>query len=142
MSEPEQHTEEEWLNNQWKAKIKGEDDASKTSTDEEELQKHDIPLPEPTLTSLASGLAAQAMVSMGIFPNPATGKSCMLLNQAKHLIDTVEMLQEKTKGNQTPEETKTFENMLHELRMIFVAAQNEKSRREQGDSNPSDSSTD
>ena len=135
MSEPEKHVEEEWLNDQWKAKARdegqgGEDGNDETSDfDEKELQKHDVPLPEPNLISLASGLATQAMVSMGAFPNPMTGKTCMLLNQAKHLIDTVELLFEKTKGNQTPEEAKTLENVLHELRMIFVAAQNEKNRR-------------
>lgn len=132
MSEPEQHVKQEWLNEQWKAKVQGEgEDTEKSVFDEKELQKHDVPLPAPTLLSLASGLATQAMVSMGAFPNPATGRSCMLLNQAKHLVDTVEMLLEKTKGNQTPEEAKTLENLLHELRMIFVAAQNEKKRRDQ-----------
>ncbi|MDR1959743.1 MAG: DUF1844 domain-containing protein [Planctomycetaceae bacterium] len=122
---------EEWLNDQWKSQVKGDEphDESPQIPDEKELQKHDVPLPAPTLISLASGIAAQAMVSMGVFPNPMLGKPCMLLNQAKHLVDTVEMLFEKTKGNQTSEETKTLENVLHELRMLFVAAQNEKNRR-------------
>ena len=89
---------------------------------EEEIQRHDVPLPPPTLVTLTSGLAAQAMVSLGVFPNPATGKSIMLLNQAAHLIDTINLLHEKTKGNRTDEETRTLENVLHELRMIFLAS--------------------
>jgi hypothetical protein len=40
------------------------------------------------------------------------------------------MLSEKTSGNQTPEESKAFEHILHELRMIYVAAQNEKAKRD------------
>ena len=99
------------------------------SLTEEELQSHDVPLPPPTLVTLASGLAAQAMVSLGVFPNPATGKSVMLLNQAAHLIDMIDLLYKKTTGNRTDEETKTLENALHELRMIYLAAQNEKSKR-------------
>jgi len=89
----------------------------------------DIPLPEPSLLTLVSGLAAQAMVSLGVFPNPIDGEMRILLHQGKHFIDTVAMLSEKTSGNQTPEETKTLENVLHELRMVYVAAQNEQERR-------------
>lgn len=90
----------------------------------------DVPLPDPTLLSLASGLAAQAMISLGVFPNPVDGSVNILIHQGKHLIDTVALLDEKTRGNQTEEETKTFANLLHELRMIFVAAQNEVQRRQ------------
>jgi len=97
---------------------------------DEEIQRHDVPLPPPTLVTLASGLAAQAMVSLGVFPNPATGKTVMLLHQASHLIDTVQLLYDKTTGNRSGEETRTLENVLHELRMVFLAAQQEKSKRD------------
>ena len=90
----------------------------------------DMPLPEPSLLTLASGLAAQAMVSLGVFPNPIDGQTRILLHQGKHFIDTIAILSEKTSGNQTPEETKTLENVLHELRMIYLAAQDEKQRQE------------
>lgn len=99
-------------------------------------EPQDVPLPDPTLLSLVSGLAAQAMISMGIFPNPASGKVSMLLNQAQHLIGTIAMLDEKTKGNQSDEETKTISNALHELRMIFVAAQKEKVRQDAESNSP------
>ena len=89
-----------------------------------------MPLPEPSLLTLVSGLAAQAMMSLGIFPNPIDGQTRILLHQGKHFIDTIAVLFEKTSGNLTPEETQTFENILHELRVIYVAAQNEKSKRE------------
>ena len=90
----------------------------------------DMPLPEPSLLTLVSGLAAQAMMSLGIFPNPIDGQTRILLHQGKHFIDTIAMLSERTSGNQTPEEVKTLENILHELRMIYMAAQNEKQNRE------------
>ena len=90
----------------------------------------DVPLPEPTLLTLASGLAAQAMVSLGVFPNPIDGQTRIMLHQGKHFIDTITMLFEKTSESQTPEETRTFENLLHELRMIFLAAQEEKRKRD------------
>jgi hypothetical protein len=95
-----------------------------------EQHEQDIPLPEPSLLTLVTGLAAQAMVSLGIFPNPIDGQTRILLHQGKHFIDTIAMLFEKTSGHQTPEETETFEHVLHELRMIYVAAQTEKAKRE------------
>ena len=97
-----------------------------------DTQEHlqDMPLPEPSLLTLVTGLAAQAMVSLGIFPNPIDGQTRILLHQGKHFIDTIAMLSEKTSGHQTSEETQTFENVLHELRMIYVAAQSEKENRE------------
>ncbi len=90
----------------------------------------DVPLPDPTLLDLISGLSAQVMVSLGMFPNPSGESGRILLHQGKHLIDTIALLDEKTRGNQTEIETQTFANVLHELRMIFVAAQNEQQRRQ------------
>jgi hypothetical protein len=100
------------------------------NTGEETSQ--DFPLPTPSLMTLVSGLAAQVMVAAGIIPNPVTGKSTFLLNQAQHLIETIVMLDEKTKGNQTADETEKIQNVLHELRMLFVASQKEKERRTAG----------
>ncbi len=104
------------------------------SENETPTQPKDVPLPDPTLLDLLSGLSAQAMVSLGMFPGPTGEPSRILLHQAKHLIDTVAMLDEKTQGNQTEIEAQTFANLLHELRMIFVAAQNEQTRRNEAPS--------
>ena len=90
----------------------------------------DMPLPEPSLLTLTTGLAAQAMVSLGVFPNPIDGQTRILIHQGKHFIDTIALLFEKTSGQQTPEETQTFEKVLHELRMIYVAALDEKKKRD------------
>ena len=91
--------------------------------------EQDFPLPEPSLRTLVTGLAAQAMVSLGIFPNPIDGETRILLNQGKHFIDTIAMLSEKTSAHQTPEETQTFEKVLHELRTIFLAAKKESEKQ-------------
>ncbi|MDR1053558.1 MAG: DUF1844 domain-containing protein [Planctomycetaceae bacterium] len=95
----------------------------------ENKKPQDVPLPEPSLITLCAGLAAQAMVSMGMFPSPTGEKTEIKLNQAKHLIETLAMLETKTKGNRTDEETEKIDGMLHELRMLFVAAQKENERR-------------
>lgn len=90
----------------------------------------DAPLPKPNLITLATTFAQQAMVSMGILPNPMTGKSVFMMNQAAYFIDSVDLLLEKTEGNRTAAETQTLENVAHELRMLFVEANKEKAKRE------------
>lgn len=77
--------------------------------------------PEPSLQLLATSLASQAMVSLGVIPHPISKKHEADLGQAKHLIDTLELLMLKTEGNRTEQETHDLDGMLHELRMAFVA---------------------
>ena len=79
------------------------------------------PLPPPNLTFLASSLYLQGMISLGMLPNPATDKPQVDLDQAKHAIDTLQVLQEKTEGNRTPQESAEMETMLHELRLAYVS---------------------
>jgi len=45
------------------------------------------------------------------------------LNEARHLIDTLAILEEKTAGNRTPEESALLDQLLHELRMGYVTLQ-------------------
>ena len=80
------------------------------------------PLPPPTLDVLATTLAMQAMVALGLVPTPATGKAEVQLEPAKYLIDTIQMLQEKTEGNRTAAESAALEHLLYELRLGYVAA--------------------
>lgn len=58
----------------------------------------DADMPPASLLFLCTTLATQAMIALGQVPNPITGKTEMRLKQAKHYIDTLGMLEEKTKG--------------------------------------------
>ena len=62
------------------------------------------------------------MISLGVLPNPLSKKTEVQLPQAKYSIDMLEILQQKTEGNRTAEETEDFEAMLHQLRLAYVAA--------------------
>lgn len=105
-------------------------DGATGSNDEIDYSQFDVELPKPTLVMIATTLAQQAMVSMGILPNPATGKSVFLMRQASYLIDSIDLLFQKTEGNRTEDETRTISNMMSELRMLYVKASEEKNRRE------------
>ena len=69
-------------------------------------------------------LARTAAVHFGDIADPNSGEfQPPDLRAAHQMIDLIAMLQDKTKGNVTPEEAKLFDDLLYELRMRFVQAQ-------------------
>ena len=80
----------------------------------------DLKQPPPDFKFFVTTLAIQASIALGHMPNPATDKVEEDLTQAKFLIDTLGMLQEKTKNNLTPEEITLLENLLYELRVAYL----------------------
>ena len=85
----------------------------------------DAPAPEPvTFTSLVLSLATTAAVHFGDLGDPSTGEKIpQNLEGARQMIDMLGMLQDKTKGNLTPQEATILERVLFELRMRFVEAE-------------------
>jgi hypothetical protein len=69
---------------------------------------------------LVQVLASQAMLYMGAFPDPQSGRAVVSPPVARAHIDLLGVLEEKTKGNLTDEEQKLLEGVLYELRMQFV----------------------
>jgi hypothetical protein len=74
-------------------------------------------------------LATLAAVQFGDLPDPATGEPVEPnLAAAGNVVDLIAMLQEKTAGNLTPTEAKLLDDLLYELRMRFVQAQEGEKR--------------
>jgi hypothetical protein len=74
-------------------------------------------------------LATMAAVQFGDLPDPVTGAPIEPnLVAAGHLVEIIGMLQEKTAGNLTPTEAKLLDDLLYELRMRFVQAQEGQKR--------------
>jgi hypothetical protein len=71
-------------------------------------------------------LATSALVNLGEVPNPVDNKQSVDLEMARHNIDTLSMLGEKTKGNLTPSEEQLLAGLLNELRLKFVAKSSSK----------------
>ena len=59
---------------------------------------------------------------LGHIPDPESGKASINKPYAKHYIDTLEMLSEKTKGNLSDDESAMISEALHTLRMAYVNA--------------------
>ncbi len=67
-------------------------------------------------------LGSSAIIHMGEAPDPTTGeKAEPNLALAQQSIDLLALLQEKTRGNLTADESKFIEQMLYDLRMLFVS---------------------
>jgi hypothetical protein len=83
--------------------------------------------PGVTFTAFVMSLATTAAVHFGDIADPVSGTSQANLPAASQMIDILAMLQEKTRGNLSPEETELVANLLYELRMRFIeASQSEK----------------
>jgi hypothetical protein len=83
-----------------------------------------MPMPPASLELLLTMLATEALVALGQVPHPATGQLQVQRNQAQYLIDLIDVLRDKTKGNLTPGEQQLIETLLHQLRMVFVDTAN------------------
>jgi hypothetical protein len=79
-------------------------------------------LPTIDFSTFVLSLGASAMHHLGIAPHPATGEPAPepSLPLARQTIDTLEMLERKTRGNLDEHEAKLIESVLYELRMAFV----------------------
>ncbi|KPK83626.1 MAG: hypothetical protein AMJ81_07725 [Phycisphaerae bacterium SM23_33] len=84
--------------------------------------REDRGLPPASFTSLVTSLVTQAFFALGSIEDPQTGQRFRDLDLAKFHIDTLSVLEEKSKGNLTPEEKQTLDNALYEVRMAYVRA--------------------
>jgi Domain of unknown function (DUF1844) len=66
--------------------------------------------------------AQQAALFLGRIPNPQTGKPERNLEVARMLIDQLEMIREKTRGNLNHEETEILASILADLQLRYIQA--------------------
>jgi hypothetical protein len=90
----------------------GNADADKNVNNIDELQAD--------FSTFVYSLNAQALLYLGKLPNPMTGKYEKDLKTARYLIDTLDMLSNKTKGNLDDNESKLMTNILYDLKMFYV----------------------
>lgn len=119
------------IDEDWKTRVAAEKDEAnrreKTSPEPAETggpSMADAPtMPPASFELLVTMLATEAMAGLGQLPNPLTGQLESDPAGARYAIDMLEMLADKTKGNLTPQEDFGLRELLHQLRMAFVALQ-------------------
>jgi len=83
-------------------------------------EREKVPLPEVTMATFIFSLSSSALVHLGEIPEPETNLTRVDLPIAKQIIDTLGMLQEKTKGNLDHDEERLLKSVLYDLRMRYV----------------------
>lgn len=82
-----------------------------------------------TFSTFAVSLATNAAVYFGDIAEPGSSSPpTQNLEGARHMIAILEMIEQKTKGNLTPQERQLLEQILYELRMRVVKAQEGEKR--------------
>lgn len=78
------------------------------------------PLPQVTFSAFVISLASSVLVALGEVPDPATGQFSKDQLLAKHNIDILEMLKEKTRAGLEPDESSLLDSLLCELKFKYV----------------------
>ncbi len=78
------------------------------------------PLPKIDFSSFILSLYSSGLVQLGKVEDPSSGKKSVNLDLAKHSIDMIAMLEEKTRGNLNDEEQNLLKALLSEIRLAFV----------------------
>jgi hypothetical protein len=101
------------------------DEVKTEATNESRQDAPNMPLPPPTFPFMVLSLRAQCEMHLGLMHYGEEPKPQPDLALARHSIDMMAMLLEKTKGNLTLEEQRMLENSLTELRFRFVQISDE-----------------
>ena len=89
--------------------------------DESEIPGVDDPA---SFANFMMSIASNAASSLGMMEHPITHKRDVDLELGKHWIDVLGMLQDKTRGNLSPQEAQIIEGLLADLRMQYVSLAN------------------
>ena len=93
---------------------------TESKTTERTAEMRDIQLPQVTFATFVMSLASSALVQLGEVPDPDSGGMQFNLPVAKHTIDILSMLKEKTGNCLDPDESQLLEGLLYDLRMKYV----------------------
>lgn len=119
----EENQDGETQDTEQSAEYSPEVDAQAASATEESPAaeaRQEPPLPEINFSTFVVSLNASALLHLGAIEDPTTGQMNKNLSMAKQTIDILHLLEEKTVGNLSTEETNLLKNILYDLRIIYV----------------------
>ncbi|MBM4110364.1 MAG: DUF1844 domain-containing protein [Phycisphaerae bacterium] len=104
----------------WKEQAQAEKEKLSQKIDDSPRQPGSEEFPPADMRALVGSLASQAIMGLGAYADPQTGRPMIDLMGSRFAIDLLGVLEEKTKGNLTDEETAELKEVLSELRQRFV----------------------
>ena len=123
----------------WKSQVAREKEQIKNASTEEAISETPEmdPFPPANILMFISMLATQAMGALGLMADPSSGEVHANRPLAKHCIDMLGVLEEKTKGNLTEDEAGHLRDALHQLRMVYVQTENMANQAPNAKASPS-----
>jgi hypothetical protein len=119
-----------FIDEDWKAQVQREKEEAAKKAAEAPVE---VPAPSAapapgapdhekvSFSTIVSVFSMQAMLALGLFPEQQQGEKVMVdLVGAKHLIDMMLVLRDKTKGNLSPEEQGLLTQTISEMQQAFV----------------------
>jgi hypothetical protein len=100
----------------------GEKEIPRSEDRDKPSEDKEVPLFEIDFATFVFSLSSSALFHLGLMENPYTKQIERNLPLAKQTIDIIAMLNEKTKGNLSPEEENLIVNLLTDLRLKYVEA--------------------
>ena len=79
-------------------------------------------MPEVTFSTFVMSLNTSVLFHLGELTDPETGQKMVNIDLARHAIDTLVILEQKTKGNLSDDEAELMKNILYDVKMRFVNA--------------------
>jgi hypothetical protein len=116
--EREEHIREEAPESLADARAEAEQ-AAEEKAEKREREGRSV-LPKPTFSTFVLSLASSALVQLGEVADPESGKMAQDQAMAKHSIDILAMLQDKTTNGLDKDESRLLDGLLYELRMKYV----------------------
>ncbi len=75
---------------------------------------------EASFSTLIMSIGSSASISLGLSPDPSTGKTSINKDLARFNIDLLRVLDEKTKNNLSEEESSFLKGIISDLQLRFV----------------------
>ena len=110
----------------WKSQVAREKEEAKNAPAEDTAgaEMDEMGFPPANILVFISMLGSQAMAALGLMADPVSGEVHANRPLAKHCIDMLGVLEEKTKGNLTEDEGAHLRDALHQLRMVYLQTEN------------------
>lgn len=108
------------VDSDWKAQAQAEKERLSEQAKSTEGRPGTGAVPEANFQTLISTMATQALFAMGAIPDPRTGQRVTHLDLARHHIDMLTVIEDKTKSNLDEEEQQLLSTTLYELRNTYI----------------------
>ncbi len=108
------------VDDDWKQQAQAEKEKLSEEVEQEGGAGGPRELPPANFATLIGSMVTQIYMALGGYQDPKTKQRYVDLDVAKHYIDTMSMIEEKTKGNLTEEEKKMLDQAIYESRIQYV----------------------